>query len=132
MQNRSTLNRFALPAVLITVIGCAGLGKSPMRYLGNSTEVADLETPDGFKVSPSELRDIIFARDGAKIFIDDYYADENNYYVRNGFPFRGSRSSAKKHGRMINGQTGEIYNQTTETWEPDPREQTNTPLATGH
>lgn len=103
-----------------------------MRYLGNSTEVADLETPDGFKVSPTELRDIIFARDGAKIFIDDYYADENNYYILNAFGLFNSRFTARTHGRMINGQTGEIYNRTTETWEPDPREQIDTPLATGH
>ncbi len=117
---------------LIAVIGCAGLGKSPIRYFGDTTEVADLETPSGFRISPNEACDIIRARDGVKIFTDYYFADENNYYVLNGFRLDKSRWNAKKYGTMINGQTGEIYNRTTESWEPDPRKNAATQLATGH
>ena len=132
VQNQSSLYRFALPTVLVIFVGCAGLGQSPIRYVGDTTEVAELETPDGFNISPKELSEIIEAQDGLKIFMDYYYADENNYYILNAFGLFNSRFTARTHGRMINGQTGEIYNRTTETWEPDPREQIDTPLATSH
>ncbi|WP_339910529.1 hypothetical protein [Symmachiella dynata] len=132
LRMRSTIFRSGILILLFTVIAYAGLNKSPIQYVGEITEVADLKTPEGFKISPTEVRDIIFARDGAKLFTDHCYADGNNYYVLNLFGLLKSRFSAKSGGRMINGQTGEIFNRTTELWEPDPRGQADTPLTMEH
>jgi len=63
-------------------------------------------------------------RFGVKKTIDDFYHDEENYYVCDGFKWgvgRGSTASeARKYGTVINGQTGEVYNRKTELWEPNP------------
>ena len=116
-----------LPALLFLVAlmaaqGCSGVGKGMLRvdYLGDTNEVVDKPTPEGFIISPLEAADIVGQHQGRKKTVDDFYADEQFYYVCEGYS--GSiPQTAIDEGLKINGKTGEIYDRITESWLPDPR-----------
>lgn len=128
----SHLLRLGLIVFLGVIGGCAGTKIEPLQYIGNSNEIQDAPTPDGFAISPMEAERIRGLRTGPKKTIDDFYHDRENYYVCDGFNTwgrdRGSTdSTARRVGTVINGRTGEVYNRETGLWEPNPRLETASP-----
>jgi hypothetical protein len=101
---------------LLALGGCGILQKEPLTYIGNSQEVGDAATPSGFAISPVEANDIIQRYHGPRIFVDEFYHDGRNYYVRNAGTLSKAAPS-KKRCTVINGQTGEIYNREADRWE---------------
>ena len=112
---------FLAPAILLCVLlGCSGIGKDTVAYIGNSNEVQSAPTPNGFSISPAEAKEIVQKHRGPKKTIDDYYADDGAYYVVDGFA--GSKpQNARDFGIKINGTTGEIFDRETNSWLPNPR-----------
>ena len=110
-----------LSLVLAALQGCSGVGKGMSRvdYLGDTNEVADVATPEGFAISPADAAEIVLHHRPKKT-IDEFYADEQFYYVCDGFT-GSTPQTAIDSGTMINGTTGEIYDRATESWLPDPR-----------
>ncbi|QDT95380.1 hypothetical protein [Gimesia aquarii] len=113
----SSLLRLSLIFFLTIISACAG---TSTQFLGHSNEIENTPTPTGFTISPSDAMVIRRLNDGPRIFVDEVYHDGENYYIcNNTIGFKSSQPL--KTGRVINGQTGEIYNRKTKSWEPDPR-----------
>ncbi|MDA0834380.1 MAG: hypothetical protein O2955_10515 [Planctomycetota bacterium] len=92
-----------------------------MHYIGKTNEVADLESPVGFKISPRDAVEIINrSRTYPHILADVFYHDNENYYVVSCTYIKSRNSRAAKRGTIIHGQTGKIFNRETETWEDVP------------
>lgn len=116
-MSNSSLLRLNFILFLTVFGGCTG---TSAQFLGHSNELENTPTPAGFTISPSDAMVIRRLNDGPRIFVDEVYHDENNYYIcNNSIGFKSSKPL--KTGRVINGKTGEIYNRKTESWEPDPR-----------
>lgn len=113
---------------VIVATGCT-LEKNPLQYIGDSNDLEDAATPSGFSVSPLDARDIMRSHQLLKKTADDYYHNGENYFVVDVLVqsdasdklVRSNASTAQQTGTIINGQTGQIFNRETQSWEPDPR-----------
>ena len=93
-----------------------------VTYLGDSNDMAAEPIPQGFKISPSDAVQIAMRHNGPKKTVDDFYIDDENYYICDGFS--GSiPQTAIDNGLIINGETGQIYDRESKTWKPDPRDE---------
>jgi hypothetical protein len=110
----------AMGIVISSLVGCSMFGYRSVEYLGGTNELADVATPAGFTVTPSEAKEIYYRQHNMLIFADNFYHDDENYYVDRYAPLKNSASTAVKYGTIIHGQTGKIFNRETETWEDVP------------
>ena len=110
--------------LLLAILGgCAGMGKPPLRYIADSNEINDAPTPSGFLISPQEANHTAASRQFVGKKVRHFYHDGENYYsVYN----RSIAAHARKHGTIINGRTGQIYDRESKSWEADPRKTNST------
>lgn len=117
--------------LLSSLAGCSVFNNRSVRFVGGTDNLAECETPAGFAISPQEASDIINRhRKYPHIFADNIYHDDDNYYLVTVAGFKNGSSSAVKWGTIINGQTGEVFNRETQTWEavPERRNRLSPPI----
>lgn len=120
-MNASAATQYLTAVTVLSLTGCNLFGDPSVHYLGYTNEVADLDSPASFTISPRDAVEIINrSRPYPHIFADEFYHDDENYYVVSSMYIKSRNSRAAKGGTIINGQTGETFNRETETWETVP------------
>jgi len=117
------MNNFLIISLVIFVaiasiicVGCTSQESDGAAYLGDTNELANLASPEGFTVTPTQANDIRTARHGNSIAIQHIYYSEDSYYICDAF-FGSKERKAITRGTRINGNTGAIYNNKTNSWE---------------
>jgi len=110
------LKMFLILLCLMPLLGC----NNQLMYIGDSNQV----NLSGFKITPNECSTIVtlYRKEHLNLIkktVDGYYRDDRYYYVVDSF-FGSTASSARKYGIKVNGFTGEVYDNKTQTWLPNP------------
>ena len=115
---------FSVACVSVAVLSSGCLLQEKMRslprvqnlhYVGNSGELAELETPKGFEISPQEAMRIFNAARGPRKTILDIYRGPDRYFLIDGF-FDSEPGDAALYGTIIDGRTGQVFDSETQTW----------------
>jgi len=115
-------NFFIIPLVVLVAaaamicVGCTSHKGDGAAYLGDTNELAKLASPEGFTVTPTQANDIRTTRHGNSIATHHIYYSEDSYYICDAF-FGSKERKAVTRGTRINGNTGAIYNNKTNSWE---------------
>ena len=96
---------------LILMSGCTSA-----RFIGHSGEVGEADTPKGFAISPTDAVSIVHEHRGAYIMVDDVYHDDRFYYVTQRGLGGSKASIAKRHGYIVDGMTGKLYDREADKW----------------
>lgn len=103
--------------LLAGLSGCAT--QKNLQFLGQTHQLHDLPAPDGFYISPQDAEDIVRERGTIKISLDNFYHDARNYYVVDALLEEVRKGRDTGAHTIINGQTGQVHNHETESWNPD-------------